>query len=38
MSTQKIFTNTLAQIGAKVMTVLISIYMIKILTGYLDIA
>jgi O-antigen/teichoic acid export membrane protein len=38
MPTRKIYTNTLAQIGAKILTALISIYLIKILTGYLDIA
>jgi O-antigen/teichoic acid export membrane protein len=38
MPTQKIYTNTLAQIGAKLITALISIAMIKILTNYLDIA
>lgn len=38
MPTRKIYTNTLAQIGAKVLTALISIVMIKILTNYLDIA
>lgn len=37
MYTRKIFTNTLAQIAAKVMTALISIFMIKILTSYLDV-
>jgi O-antigen/teichoic acid export membrane protein len=38
MPTRKIYTNTLAQIGGKVLTALISIVMIKILTNYLDIA
>ena len=38
MPTKKIYTNTIAQIGGKVLTALISIAMIKILTGYLDIA
>ena len=38
MPTKKIYTNTLAQIGGKVITALISIVMIKIITGYLDIA
>jgi O-antigen/teichoic acid export membrane protein len=38
MPTRKIYTNTLAQIGSKILTALISIYLIKILTGYLDIA
>jgi O-antigen/teichoic acid export membrane protein len=36
--TKKIYTNTLAQIGSKVITALISIFMIKIITGYLDVA
>jgi O-antigen/teichoic acid export membrane protein len=38
MPTRKIYTNTLAQIAGKVATALISIAMIKILTGYLDVA
>jgi O-antigen/teichoic acid export membrane protein len=38
MPTRKIYTNTLAQIASKIITALISIYLIKILTGYLDIA
>jgi O-antigen/teichoic acid export membrane protein len=38
MPTRKIYTNTIAQIGAKVLTALISIVMIKILTTYLDVA
>lgn len=38
MPTKKIYTNTIAQIGAKVLTALISIVMIKILTNYLDVA
>jgi O-antigen/teichoic acid export membrane protein len=38
MPTRKIYTNTIAQIGAKVLTALISIVMIKILTNYLDVA
>lgn len=38
MQTKKIYTNTLAQIGGKVLTALISIAMIKVLTTYLDIA
>lgn len=37
MPTRKIYTNTLAQIAGKVLTAIISIGMIKILTGYLDI-
>lgn len=38
MSAKKIFSNTLAQIGSKVMTAVISIFLIKILTWYLDLA
>lgn len=38
MPTKKIYTNTIAQIGGKVLTALISIVMIKILTNYLDVA
>lgn len=38
MPTKKIYTNTLAQIGWKIITALISIFLIKILTGYLDVA
>ena len=38
MPNKKIYTNTLAQIAGKVMTALISIFMIKILTNYLDVA
>lgn len=38
MPTKKIYTNTIAQIAGKVATAMISIMMIKILTGYLDIA
>ena len=38
MPTKKIYTNTLAQIGSKVITALISIFMIKVITGYLDVA
>lgn len=38
MPTKKIYSNTLAQIAGKVATALISIMMIKVLTGYLDIA
>jgi O-antigen/teichoic acid export membrane protein len=36
MANKKVFTNTLAQIGGKVATALISIFLIKILTNYLD--
>lgn len=38
MPTKRIYTNTLAQIAGKVATAIISIGMIKILTGYLDVA
>lgn len=38
MSNKKIYTNTIAQIAWKVMTALISIFLIKILTSYLDVA
>ena len=38
MPTRKIYTNTLAQIGGKILTAIISIAMIKLLTNYLDIA
>ncbi len=38
MSTRKIYTNTLAQIGAKVITAIIAIAMIKVITNYLDVA
>jgi O-antigen/teichoic acid export membrane protein len=38
MPNKKIYTNTLAQIAGKIMTALISIFMIKILTNYLDVA
>ena len=38
MSTKKVYTNTIAQIGGKVITAIISIGLIKILTNYLDIS
>jgi O-antigen/teichoic acid export membrane protein len=38
MPTKKIYTNTLAQIAGKIITALISIFLIKVLTGYLDVA
>jgi len=38
MPTKKIYTNALAQIAGKVATALIAIFMIKILTTYLDVA
>lgn len=38
MATKKVYSNTLAQIAGKVATALISIFLIKILTNYLDVA
>jgi O-antigen/teichoic acid export membrane protein len=38
MPNKKIYTNTLAQIGSKLITAAISIVMIKLITNYLDIA
>ena len=38
MPNKKIYTNTLAQIWGKIITALISIFLIKILTTYLDVA
>ena len=38
MATRKVYSNTLAQIAGKVATALLSIFLIKILTGYLDVA
>lgn len=38
MENKKIYTNTIAQIGGKVVTALISIFLIKIISNYLDIA
>ncbi len=38
MPNKKIYTNTIAQIAGKIATALISIFMIKILTNYLDVA
>jgi O-antigen/teichoic acid export membrane protein len=38
MPTKKIYTNTLAQIAGKIITALISIFLIKVLTSYLDVA
>ena len=38
MPTKKIYTNTIAQIAGKIITALISILLIKLLTGYLDVA
>ena len=38
MPTKKIYTNTIAQIASKIITALISILLIKVLTGYLDVA
>lgn len=38
MATKKVYSNTIAQIAGKVATALISIFLIKILTNYLDVA
>ena len=38
MATKQVYSNTLAQIAGKVATALISIFLIKILTNYLDLA
>lgn len=38
MPNRKIYTNTLAQIAGKIITALISIFLIKVLTSYLDVA
>jgi len=38
MPNRKIYTNTLAQITGKIITALISIFLIKVLTNYLDVA
>lgn len=38
MPNKKIYTNTLAQIAGKIITALISIFLIKLLTSYLDVA
>ncbi len=38
MATKKVYLNTIAQIAWKVATALISIFLIKILTNYLDVA
>ena len=38
MATKKVYLNTIAQIAGKVMTAIISIFLIKILTNYLDVA
>lgn len=38
LATKKVYSNTLAQIAGKVATALISIFLIKILTNYLDVA
>lgn len=37
MATRSVYTNTIAQIAGKVATALISIFLIKILTNYLDV-
>lgn len=36
MATKKVYLNTAAQIGGKIATALISIFLVKILTNYLD--
>ncbi len=36
MATKKVYWNTIAQIGGKISTALISIFLVKILTNYLD--
>lgn len=38
MPNRKIYTNTIAQIAGKIITALISIFLIKILTNYLDVS
>lgn len=38
MPNRKIYSNTIAQIGWKIITALISIFLIKVLTSYLDVA
>ena len=38
MATKKIYSNTIAQIAGKLITAVISMFMIKILTNYLDIS
>lgn len=38
MPNRKIYTNTLAQIAGKIITAMISIFLIKLLTSYLDVA
>ncbi|MDD2916616.1 MAG: oligosaccharide flippase family protein [Candidatus Gracilibacteria bacterium] len=38
MATKKVYLNTIAQIAGKISTALISIFLIKILTNYLDVA
>lgn len=37
MATKSVYTNTIAQIAGKVVTALISIFLIKVLTNYLDV-
>ncbi|MFB0965468.1 MAG: oligosaccharide flippase family protein [Patescibacteria group bacterium] len=38
MATKKVYLNTAAQIAGKISTALISIFLVKILTNYLDLA
>ncbi len=38
MATKKVYLNTIAQIAGKISTALISIFLVKILTNYLDLA
>jgi hypothetical protein len=38
MTTRAVYRNTIAQIGGKLATAFISIFLLKILTGYLDMA
>ena len=38
MATKKVYLNTVAQIAGKISTALISIFLVKILTNYLDLA
>lgn len=38
MATKKVYLNTIAQIGGKIATALISIFLIKVVTNYLDVA
>lgn len=38
LATKKVYLNTIAQVAGKISTALISIFLIKILTNYLDVA